>query len=102
MEVVRQLWAQAKFGYKFVPPKILTAFNKSNERFIVINDHGTIFRLMNKQGKVFMVAHFRCVKDPNNQYYICDDPFHIISCLTYDLSEDKYAHDNIIPVFFKE
>ena len=101
MAHITQLWSQTNFGYKFVPPKVLTAFNKSNERFIVINDHGSVYRVMNQQGQVFMVAHFRCTVDPANTYYICKDPFHIISCTKYDRAEDQYAYDVIRPQFYK-
>ena len=100
MEVIRQRWSETNFEYNFEQPKILIAFNKSNERFLVINDHGSVYRLMNQQGQVFMVAHFRCAKEPNNQYYICDDPFHIVSCTKYDLTEDQYAYDVIRPLVF--
>jgi len=100
MDPIRQLWSQAKFKTKFQPPKVLHAFNKTRERFIVINDHSTIFRLMNSQGQVFMVAHFRCKLEPSGQYYLCDEPMHIISCTTYTADEDQYAHDKILPLAF--
>lgn len=100
MNPVRQLWSQAKFRTQFTPPNILYAFNKTGERFIVINDHSTIYRIMNSQGQVFMVADFRCVKEPNNQYYTCDDPMHIISCTKYTTDQDQYANDVIRPVVF--
>jgi hypothetical protein len=100
MDPVRQLWSQANFRAKFTPPNILYAFNKTGEKFIVINDHKTIYRIMNAQGQVFMVAHFRCKKDPNNQYYTCDDPIHIVSCTKYTMDEDQYANDVIIPAVF--
>ena len=56
---------------------------------------------MNSRGQVFMVAHFRCVKDPNNQYYRCGDPMHIVSCTKYSLDEEQYANDKILPNVFK-
>ena len=101
MDQVRELWSQTNFGSPFVVPKILYAFNKTGEKFIVINDNSSIHRLMNGRGQVFMVAHFRCVPDANNQYYICDDPMHIISCTKYTTEEDRYASDVIRPVVFK-
>ena len=97
---VRQLWTQARFKTKFTPPTILYAFDKNNERFIVISDHGSIYRLINSRGQVFMVANFRCVKSQNNQSYICNNPMHIVSCTKYSLDEDKYANDTILPVVF--
>lgn len=101
MDQVRQIWDQANFGTNFVTPNVLYAYNQSGEKFIVIDDHSTIYRLMNQQGKVFMVAHFRCIKDQQNQHYICGDPFHIISCKKYDQDQDQYAYDRIIPIVFK-
>ena len=65
MDPVRQLWSRAVFRAKFTPPTVLYAFNKAGERFIVISDNSTIYRIMNRQGQVFMVAHFRCTKDPS-------------------------------------
>lgn len=100
MDPIRQLWTQAKFRAKFTPPNVPYAFNKTGERFIVISDHGTVYRIMNRQGQSFMVAHFRCVKDPTNQYYTCSDPIHIVSCTKYTQDEDQYAHDVILPVVF--
>ena len=107
MDPIRQLWSQAQFRSPFTPPNILYAFNKNNEKFIVINDHTTIYRIMNSRGQVFMIAHFRCVKagdDKNNRdnnYYRCDEPMHIISCTKYSLDEDQYAFDVILPQVFK-
>jgi uncharacterized protein YpiB (UPF0302 family) len=95
MDPIRQLWNQAKFKTKFTPPNILYAFNKTGERFIVLDDHRTIFHIMNSQGQIFVIAHFRCVKDPTNQYYICDDPMHIISCTKPDTEVEQYANDVI-------
>ena len=100
MDRVRQLWVQAKFKTQFKPPNLLYAESKNGERFIVIDDHRTIYRIMNNKGQVFLVAGFRCKKDPNNQYYICDDPMHIISCTKPDLDADQYANDVIRPLVF--
>lgn len=102
MDTVRQLWSQARFKSPFNPPNILYAFNKNKDKFIVINDHGTIFRMMNSRGQVFMVAHFRCAKQENNQYYVCDEPMHIVSCTKYSQEEDQYAYDLILPIVFKK
>ena len=101
MDPIRQLWSQAKFGSAFDPPKILYAYNKTGEKYIVISDDSTIHRIMNGRGQVFMVAHFRCVPDANNKYYTCDDPMHIISCTKYTADEDQYANDVIRPAVFK-
>lgn len=100
MDPIRQLWSRAKFRTIFTPPNILYGFNKSGEKFIIIDDHRTIFRIMNSQGQVFVIAHFRCVKDPSGQFYICDDPMHIISCTKYSSEEDQYANDIIRPAVF--
>ena len=97
MDPVRQLWSQARFRSPFNPPNILYAFDKNNERYIVINDHTSIYRIMNSRGQVFMVAHFRCTKDKDNKYYICNDPIHIVSCTKYSLDEEQYANDVILP-----
>lgn len=100
MDPVRQLWSQAVFKSKIVPPKILYATNASGENFIVLEDHGTIFRIMNKQGQVFMVAGFRCTVDPMTKTYICNNPLHIVSCTKYNNEVDRYAHDVILPMVF--
>lgn len=101
MDPIRQLWNQAKFRTQFTPPNILYAVNKRGERFIVIDDHRTIFKIMNKQGQVFVIAHFRCVKDPSNQQYICDEPMHIISCTKPETEVEQYANEVIKPQVFK-
>lgn len=98
---VRKLWLQAKFESNFKPPNILYAFDKNNEKFVVISDNSSIYRLINSKGQVYVVAHFRCTKDPNNKYYICDEPMHIISCKKHSHEEDQYANDVILPVVFK-
>lgn len=97
MDPVEQLWLQAKFKTKFTMPTVLYAFNKTGERFIVIENSGSIFRLMNKAGKVFMVAHFRCKLDPTGKYYICDDPIHVVSCSKYTTEQDMYVFKVILP-----
>ena len=102
MDPIRQLWSQARFRSSFTPPNILYAFNKNNERFIVISDHSSIHRVMNSRGQVFMIAHFRCVPDNDNKYYRCDNPMHIISCTKYSMDEDQYANDVILPTVFKK
>lgn len=98
---IRQLWSQAKFNVPFVPPKILYALDSNKERFIVINDHGTIYRIMNNRGQVFLVAHFRCSISKDGQYYECKEPMHITSCTKYSLEEEQYANDVIRPTVFK-
>ncbi len=98
---IRELWSQAKFGSPFISPKILYAFNKTGEKFIVINDNSTIHRIMNERGQVFMVAHFRCKPDVDNQHYICDNQMHIISCTKHADQEDQYAKNVILPMVFK-
>ena len=100
MDPIRQLWTEGKFKTQITPPNILYAINRTGERFIVIDDHRTIFRIMNSQGQIFVIAHFRCVKDPSNQYYICDDPMHIISCTKPDSDIEQYANDVIRPAYF--
>lgn len=101
MDPIRQLWSQAKFRTSFNPPKILYAFDRNNERYIVINDHSSIYRIMNARGQVFLVAHFRCQRDPSGQFYRCDDPLHIISCSKHELEEEKYAQDEILPMLLQ-
>ena len=101
MDPVRKLWTDAKFKTKFTPPTILYAYNKTGEKFIVISDNKTIYRLMNAKGQVFMVAGFRCRKNQTNEYYTCDDPFHIVSCTKNILEEEDYANNLILPVVFK-
>ena len=100
MDPVRKLWSQAKFKTVFAPPKILYAFDRNKERFIVISEDSTIYRIMNARGQVFMVAHFRCATDKDNKYYTCDGPMHIVSCTKYKEDEDQYANDVILPMVF--
>ncbi len=95
---VRDLWNQAKLRSTFRPPKLLYLYNTAGEKFIVIQDHDTIFRVMNRRGQVFMVAHFRCTQ--KDDHYRCDGPIHIISCTKYDTEEDQYAFDKILPKAF--
>lgn len=101
MDPVPELWTRANFRVKFEPPTILYAYNRTGEKLLVISDHGTIYRLMNQQGHVFMIAHFRCRKDGDR--YICEDPMHIVSCTKYSQDEDQYAYSVILPrVNFKQ
>ena len=97
MDPVQQLWEQANFKTKFTIFTVLYAFNKNMERFIVIDNSGSIFRFMNKRGQVFMIAHFRCKIDSTQRYYMCDEPMHIVSCSRYTLEPDKYAFEVILP-----
>ena len=101
MDPIRQLWSQAKFNTSFVPPNILYAYDSNNEKFIVISDNTTIYRIMNNRGQVFMIANFRCIVDPNKQFYRCGEPMHIISCTKYSLEDEQYANDVIRPNVFK-
>ena len=104
MDPVRQLWSQARFNTPFTPPKVLYAYDSNNEKFIVISDNTTIYRIMNNRGQVFMIASFRCVhtKDANNkEFYRCGEPMHIISCTKYSAEEEQYANDVIRPNVFK-
>ena len=100
MDPIQQAWARGNFKGSFVPPTVYHAFNMNNERFLVISNTSTIFRLMNKLGQVFMIAHFRCTLDPTRQYYVCKNPMHIVSCRTYTLEQDQYAADVIRPLIF--
>jgi len=101
MDPIRQLWSQGNFRALFTPPKILYAFNENDERFIVIKDDGTVYRLMNSRGQVFMVAHFRCEIDKNGQFYRCKGLMHIVSCTKHSSDVDQYANDVIVPSVFK-
>lgn len=101
MDSIRQLWSQATFNTSFVVPTVLYAFDNNNERFIVISDNTTIYRVMNNKGQVFMIANFRCVKDARGQFYRCGEPMHIISCTKYSSEEEQYAYDVIRPNVFK-
>jgi len=100
MDPIRQLWTQAKFRTQFVPPKVLYAFNKNGEKFIVIEDNRTIFRVMNNQGQVYLIANIRCKLHESGTYYICDEPFHIISCKKHETDIDQYASDVIRAAVF--
>jgi len=101
MDPIRQIWSRAQFP-NFSPPNVLYAFTQNGDKYIVISDNSTIYRLMNEQGQSFMVAHFRCVKDPKGQYYTCSEPLHIISCTKNKENEDQYAFERIIPLVFRK
>jgi hypothetical protein len=102
MNPIQLAWDNAKFKSPFTPPTVYHAFSQNNERFLVISNDSTIFRVMNKQGQVFMVAHFRCKLDETGQYYVCSNPMHIVSCTTYKLEEDQYAYDVIRPLIWPD
>ena len=101
MDQVRQLWSQARFNTPFVLPNVLYAYDSNNEKFIVISDNTTIYRIMNNRGQVFMIANFRCTKDASGQFYRCGEPMHIISCTKYSAEDEQYANDVIRPNVFK-
>ena len=101
MDPIRQLWQQAKFNTPFITPKILYGYDSNNEKYIVINDYSSIYRLMNARGQVYMVANFRCKPDVRNEYYKCEEPLHIVSCTKYGLDEETYANEVIRPAVFK-
>lgn len=92
MNEMRRLWQNGNI----TPPKILFAFDNAKERYIVLKDNSTIFRIMNSKGKVYMVANFRCRIEGNGTYYVCDDPLHIVSCRGYTNELDKYANSVIL------
>ena len=97
MDPIRQLWLQGVFEATFKPPNILYAYNSTGEKFIVIDDNSTIYRVMNSRGQVFLVAHFRCVPDPTGKFYTCGDPMHIYSCTKNTEEIDHYAKTVILP-----
>lgn len=81
-----------KSGFK--KPKVLIAVNvNSGEKFIVVEDDSTIYKLMNRTGHIFVVAKFRCSlqHDKTGSYYSCSDPMHPISCSKLEHPREKFA-----------
>jgi len=75
---------------KLQPPKILRAQNNSGEKYLVIEDDSTIFKLINKSGQIYVVAAFRC-QIIQNKYYLCGDPIHPISCSKIDNPRERFV-----------
>ena len=96
---IKKVWTDG--GYE--APNIIMGINESSkEKYIVIKDDSSIYRMMNFKGEVYMIAGFKCkvVKDDNGlEYYECTDSFHPISCSSYTNKKDAYGNDNIIPLF---
>ncbi len=80
-------------------PRVLRAFNvNSKEKFLVVDDDSSIFKLMNKSGQVYVVAGFRCqaVRDETNQLiYSCTEPIHPISCSKNENPREKFVESLI-------
>lgn len=83
-------------------PKVLYAVNKkSGETYLVIEDDSTIFRFINKQGQIYVVAAFRCSKNSSPQFlngtpfYTCDDILHPITCSKLENPKDKFVVERI-------
>jgi hypothetical protein len=75
----------------FTAPKVMTAYNNSGEKFIVIEDDTTIIKLINKNGQIYVVAAFRCQYDKTRNAYLCGDPIHPISCSKIDNPKERFG-----------
>ena len=85
---------------KLKPPKVFRAFNvNSRERYLVVDDDSSIFKLINKSGQVYVVAAFRCqiVRNSDTQelFYSCNDPIHPISCSKNENVREKFVESLI-------
>ena len=80
-------------GITAIPKVFLAENEKSKEKYIVVDDHSTIIRMVGRNGQVYMVAGFRCEtkKGPNGPYYSCKEPIHVIGCSKLDDPRDVFA-----------
>ncbi len=80
-------------------PKVLRAADaKTGDRYLVIEDKGTIYKLMDENGNFYLVASFRCaLKNEGGKYYysIISDPIHPISCGKLKDPKDIFAFGNL-------
>lgn len=78
-----------------VIPKIFLAENeKSKEKYVVVDDHSTIIRMIGRNGQVYVVAAFRCEVKKNKgaiPFYSCKEPIHVIGCSKLDDPKDIFA-----------
>lgn len=87
-----------------VAPKYNFAANsETGEQYIVIEDGGTIMRLMNSKGQIYVVAAFRCkvaTASNNQKYYSCGVPMHPVTCSKLVEPRDLIALEQIKPRVF--
>lgn len=95
MDQINLLWQQGGF----TPPSVLWAMNMSGEFYLVISDNATIIRLMNRSGKMYAVAKFRCGMHPEQELYVCQEPIHIIGCETLNEPIEAHARQTVLPFF---
>ena len=87
----------------FVSPTVNYAVSSTGESFLVIEDDSTIFKLVNKEGHIYMIAGFRCQKTASPQflnsmpfYTIKDNILHPILCSKLESPKDQYAVSRMI------
>lgn len=73
------------------PPKVMRAASNSGEKYLVIEDDSTIFKLINKSGQIYVVAGFRCKLNKIGNEYLCGDPIHPISCSKIDNPRERFV-----------
>ena len=86
----------------FESPEVFYAVNSQNgESFLVIEDDSTIYRLMNNNGQVYVIADFRCKKYSSKEFlngtpfYSCEDRMHPISCSKIESAKDRFVFDKL-------
>lgn len=92
---MEKLWKKAGFQ----PPNVSYAVNSQNgDTFLVIEDDSTIYRLINKDGLIYVIAGFRLEKTRDKNflngtpfYNIKDPVLHIVLCSKVESEKDRYA-----------
>lgn len=88
---LEKVWKKSGFEI----PKVLRAINpKTKDEYLVIEDRGTIIKLMDNSGNFYLVAAFRC-SNRDGYYYINSDPIHPISCSKLKDPKDIFASNSL-------
>ena len=87
---IQNIWNHS--GY--ASPKLPYAV-RNNQRFIVLDDTGTVFRLMDRNGIVYAVSSVRCAPVPDQNKYECQEPVLPINIRNITVKE-QFAVDNIL------
>ena len=91
---MEELWEKGGFE----SPNVSYAVNSQNgDTYLVIEDNSTIYRLINKEGLIYVIAGFRLKKTRSKDflngtpfYNIKDPVLHIVLCSKVD-ERDRYA-----------
>ena len=97
---MEDVWLESDFQ----PPNVFYAVNaKTGDKFLIIEDDSSIYRLINKAGQIYVVAGFRCekiiVRDFLNGtpfYSIRDPVLHTVMCSKIDSNRDRFVIDHLL------